>query len=104
MASGSAKGVIAGLAIISAVSTGWSNLTIRLVGVVIATLFHSSALQVLRQAMQALRTPLATVQRAVELMTRERPHTKPSQTRLGQPHMRGTAGWQTPRRTSGCER
>jgi hypothetical protein len=29
MASGSAKGVIAGLVIIFAVSTGWSNLTIR---------------------------------------------------------------------------
>jgi hypothetical protein len=77
MASGCAKGVIAGLAIISAVSTGWRNLTIRLVGVVIATLFLSSALQVLRQARQALRTPLATVQRAVELMAIEQPHGKP---------------------------
>jgi cation diffusion facilitator family transporter len=48
-----------------------------LVGVVIATLFLSSALQVLQQSMQALRAPLATVQHSVELMTIERPHGSP---------------------------
>jgi cation diffusion facilitator family transporter len=48
-----------------------------LVGVVIASLFLSSALHVLRQARQALQTPLATVQHAVELMTLERPHGRP---------------------------
>ena len=47
-----------------------------LVGVVIASVFLSSALQVLRQARQALRTPLA-VQRSVELTTIELPHAKP---------------------------
>jgi Co/Zn/Cd efflux system component len=51
-----------------------------LVGVVIATLLLSSALQVLRQARQALRPPLATVPHTVELMTLEQPHAKPSQT------------------------
>jgi cation diffusion facilitator family transporter len=49
-----------------------------LVGVVIATLFLSSALQVLQQSMQALRAPLATVQPSVGLMTLERPHGRPS--------------------------
>jgi cation diffusion facilitator family transporter len=43
-----------------------------LVGVVIASLFLSSAMQVLRQARQALRTPLAAVQHPLELMTVER--------------------------------
>jgi cation diffusion facilitator family transporter len=66
-----------------------------LVGVVIATLFLSSALQVLWQARQALQTPLATVPHTVELMTLERPHTKPSQTLLGQSHTCGTAGLHT---------
>jgi cation diffusion facilitator family transporter len=47
-----------------------------LVGVVIASVFLSSALQVLRQARQVLRTPLA-VQHPVELMTIELPHAKP---------------------------
>jgi Co/Zn/Cd efflux system component len=51
-----------------------------LVGVVIASLFLNSALHVLRQARQALRVPLATVQHSVELMVLERPHGKPSQT------------------------
>jgi cation diffusion facilitator family transporter len=46
-----------------------------LVGVVMASVFLSSALQVLRQATQALRTPL-TVQDPVELMTIELPHAK----------------------------
>jgi cation diffusion facilitator family transporter len=54
-----------------------------LVGVVIASVFLSSALQVLRQARQALRRP-APVQRFVELMTIERPHGRPSQTLAGQ--------------------
>lgn len=49
-----------------------------LVGVVIASLFLSSALQVLQQSMQALRAPLATVQPSVGLMTLERPHGRPS--------------------------
>jgi cation diffusion facilitator family transporter len=75
-----------------------------LVGVVIAGLFLSSALHVLRQARQALRTPLATVQHVVELMTLERLHTEPSQTLSGQLHACGTAGVHTPRHTSGCER
>jgi Co/Zn/Cd efflux system component len=79
----------------------WPDL---LVGVVIASLFLSSALHVLQQSMQALRAPLATVQHSVERMTLERPQTKPSQMRLGQPHTGGTAGLHTPRRTSGCER
>jgi len=48
-----------------------------LVGVVIASLFLSSALHVLRQARQALRAPLATVQRPMALMTLERPHDRP---------------------------
>jgi cation diffusion facilitator family transporter len=48
-----------------------------LVGVVIATLFLSSALQVLQQSMQALRAPLATVHPSVALMTIERPHGRP---------------------------
>jgi cation diffusion facilitator family transporter len=48
-----------------------------LVGVVIANLFLSSALQVLRQSRQALRAPLATVQHSVELMTIELPHARP---------------------------
>ena len=47
-----------------------------LVGVVIASLFLSSALQVLRQSMQALRTPLAAVQRSVELTTIDLPQAK----------------------------
>jgi cation diffusion facilitator family transporter len=55
----------------------WPDL---LVGVVIASLFLSSALHVLRQARQALRAPLATVQHAVGLVTLERPHGGPSQT------------------------
>jgi Co/Zn/Cd efflux system component len=54
-----------------------------LVGVVIASVFLSSALQVLRQARQALRRP-APVQHFVELMTIERPHGRPSQTLAGQ--------------------
>jgi cation diffusion facilitator family transporter len=54
-----------------------------LVGVVIASLFLSSALHVLRQARQALRTPLATVHHAVEWTTIEQPHAKPEQTLLG---------------------
>lgn len=49
-----------------------------LVGVVIASLFLGSALHVLRQARQALRAPLATVQHAVELMTLEQSHGRPS--------------------------
>jgi cation diffusion facilitator family transporter len=48
-----------------------------LVGVVIASLFLSSALQVLRPSMQALRTPLAAVQRSVELTTIDLPQAKP---------------------------
>ena len=48
-----------------------------LVGVVIASLFLSSALQVLRPSMQALRTPLAAVQRSVELTTIDLPQSKP---------------------------
>jgi cation diffusion facilitator family transporter len=84
-----------------ALTSRWPDI---LVGVVIASLFLSSALHVLRQARQALRNPLATAQHAVELMTVGRPHTKPSQTLLGQPHTCGTAGWHTPRRTSGSER
>jgi cation diffusion facilitator family transporter len=48
-----------------------------LVGVVIATLFLSSALQVLQQSMQALGAPLATVQPSVAWMTIERPHGRP---------------------------
>jgi Co/Zn/Cd efflux system component len=79
----------------------WPDL---LVGAVIASLFLSSALHVLQQSMQALRAPLATVQHSVEWMTTERPHAKPSQTLLGQPHTGGTAGWHTPRRPSGWER
>lgn len=75
-----------------------------LVGVVIASLFLSSALHVLRQARQALRTPLATVQHSVERMTLEQPHARPEQTRLGQPNTCGAVGLRTPRRTSGCER
>jgi cation diffusion facilitator family transporter len=55
----------------------WPDL---LVGVVIASLFLSSALHVLRQARQALRAPLATAQHAVGLVTLERPHGGPSQT------------------------
>jgi cation diffusion facilitator family transporter len=47
-----------------------------LVGVVIASVFLSSAFQILRQARQELRTPLA-VQRPVELMTIELPHGRP---------------------------
>jgi cation diffusion facilitator family transporter len=43
-----------------------------LVGVVIASVFLSSALQVLRQANQALRTPLAAVQHPLELIPIER--------------------------------
>jgi cation diffusion facilitator family transporter len=78
----------------------WPDL---LVGVVIASLFLSSALHVLQQSMQALRAPLATVQHIVELMTIERPHAKPSQTLLGQPNTCGTPGLHTPRSTSGCE-
>jgi cation diffusion facilitator family transporter len=53
----------------------WPDL---LVGVVIASLFLSSALHVLRQARQALRTPLAAAEHAVERMTLERPHGRPS--------------------------
>ena len=49
----------------------WPDL---LVGVVIASLFLGSALHVLRQARQALRAPLGTVQHPVELMILERPH------------------------------
>jgi Co/Zn/Cd efflux system component len=79
----------------------WPDL---LVGAVIASLFLSSALHVLQQSMQALRAPLATVQHSVEWMTTERPHAKPSQTRLGQPHTCGPAALHTPRSTSGCER
>jgi Co/Zn/Cd efflux system component len=75
-----------------------------LVGAVIASLFLSSALHVLQQSMQALRAPLATVQHTVEPMTIELPHTKPSQTLLGQPNTCGTAALHTPRSTSGCER
>jgi cation diffusion facilitator family transporter len=67
-----------------------------LVGVVIAILFLGSALRVLRQARQALRAPLATVQHSVELMTLERPQAKSSQTLLGQPHTCGTAGLHKP--------
>ena len=48
-----------------------------LVGVVIASLFLSSALQVLRPSMQALRTPLAAVQRSAELTTIDLPQAKP---------------------------
>jgi Co/Zn/Cd efflux system component len=48
-----------------------------LVDVVIASLFLSSALHVLRQARQALRAPLATIQHSVELMTIELPHGRP---------------------------
>jgi Co/Zn/Cd efflux system component len=47
-----------------------------LVGVVLASVFLSSALQILRQARQELRTPLA-VQHPVELMTIELPHGRP---------------------------
>src|SRR5262245_10271488 len=47
-----------------------------LVGVAIASVFLSSALHILRQARQALRTPLA-VQHPGELMTIELPHAKP---------------------------
>jgi Co/Zn/Cd efflux system component len=55
-----------------------------LVGVVIASLFLISALHVLRQARQALRTPLATVHQTVEWITIKQPHAKPEQTLLGQ--------------------
>jgi cation diffusion facilitator family transporter len=79
----------------------WPDL---LVGVVIAGLFQSSALHVLRQARQALRAPLATVQHAVELMAIERPHGKPEQTLLVQPNTYGTAVLHTPRNPSGCDR
>ena len=48
-----------------------------LVGVVIATLFLSSALHVLRQARQALRAPLATIQHPMARMTLERSHGRP---------------------------
>jgi Co/Zn/Cd efflux system component len=48
-----------------------------LVGVVTASLFLSLALQVLRPSMQALRTPLAAVQRSVELSTTDLPQAKP---------------------------
>jgi cation diffusion facilitator family transporter len=47
-----------------------------LVGVAIASLFLSSALQVLRQSRQALRTPMAAVQHSVEPMTIELPQAK----------------------------
>ena len=47
-----------------------------LVGVVIASLFLSSTLQVLRPSMQAIRTPLAAVQRSVELTTIDLPEAK----------------------------
>jgi Co/Zn/Cd efflux system component len=46
------------------------------VGVVIASLFLSAALHVLQQARQALRTPLAAAQHAVDLVTSERSHAK----------------------------
>jgi cation diffusion facilitator family transporter len=46
-------------------------------GVVIASLSLGSALQVLRQSMQALRTPLAAVQQAVEPMSIMLPQAKP---------------------------
>jgi Co/Zn/Cd efflux system component len=78
----------------------WPDL---LVGVVIASLFLSSALHVLQQSIQALRAPLATVQHAVELMTLERPHAKPYQTLWRQSNTCGTAGLHTPRRTSGYQ-
>jgi Co/Zn/Cd efflux system component len=52
----------------------WPDL---LVGMVIASLFLSSALHVLRHARQALRAPVATVQHAVERMTLARPYAKP---------------------------
>jgi cation diffusion facilitator family transporter len=52
----------------------WPDL---LVGVVIASLFLSSTLQVLREARQALRAPLATAQPPMALMTLERPHGRP---------------------------
>jgi cation diffusion facilitator family transporter len=52
----------------------WPDL---LVGVVIASLFLSSALHVLRQARQALRAPLATIQHPMARMTLERSHGRP---------------------------
>ena len=55
-----------------------------LVGVVIATLFLFSALHVLWQARQVLRTPLTTVHHAAEWMTLDQPHAKPDQMLLGQ--------------------
>jgi Co/Zn/Cd efflux system component len=51
----------------------WPDL---LVGVVIASLFLGSALHVLRQARQALRAPLATVQPSAGPMTIELPQAK----------------------------
>jgi cation diffusion facilitator family transporter len=53
----------------------WPDL---LVGVVIASLFLSSALHVLRQARQALRTPLVAAEYTVERMTLDRPHGRTS--------------------------
>jgi cation diffusion facilitator family transporter len=94
-------GVLMAAAGSSVLMSRWPDL---LVGVVIASLFLSSALYVLRQARQALRALLVTVQHSVERMTIERPHAKSSQTLLGQLNTYGTAGLHKPRQTSGCER
>jgi hypothetical protein len=57
-----------------------------------------------RQVAHYLQGSAMADQELLELMTLEQPHTKPSQTLLGQPHTGGTAGWHTPRRPSGWER
>jgi cation diffusion facilitator family transporter len=79
----------------------WPDL---LVGVVIASLFLSSALQVLRQARRALRAPLAAVQRPIALVHFEGPHIEPARAGLGHPNTCAPAGWHTSRHTSGGER
>jgi cation diffusion facilitator family transporter len=67
-------GVLVAAAGSYALMSRWPDI---LVGVGIASLCLSSALQVLRQSKQALQTPSVTVQSSMELLTIERPHARP---------------------------